>query len=83
MRKRTKLLIYAVASLFLLALTFAFDYGGMMAIDFAGFQGLGAEALKVVFLIVGSAAALVLGLPLLLFWKTGRNRSSLSAADMH
>ena len=65
MRKRTKLLIYAVASLFLLALTFAFDYGGMMAIDFAGFQGLGAEALKVVFLIVGSAAALVLGLPLL------------------
>ena len=65
MRKRTKLLIYAAASLFLLALTFAFDYGGMMAIDFAGFQGLGAEALKVVFLIVGSAAALVLGLPLL------------------
>jgi len=65
MRTRTKLLIYAAASLFLLALTFAFDYGGMMAIDFAGFQGLGAEALKVVFLIVGSAAALVLGLPLL------------------
>jgi|APFre7841882630_1041343.scaffolds.fasta_scaffold752072_1 hypothetical protein len=65
MRTRTKLLIYAGASVFLLALTFAFDFVGMMAIDFAGFNGFGAEFLKVIFLIVGSAAALVLGLPLL------------------
>jgi hypothetical protein len=65
MRVRTKLFIYAAATLFLLALTFAFDYGGMLAIDFAGFGGFGGEALKFVFLIVGTAAALVLGLPLL------------------
>jgi DHA2 family multidrug resistance protein len=30
-----------------------------------------------------SAVLMVLGLPLLLFWRTGRNRSALSAADMH
>ncbi len=30
-----------------------------------------------------SGVLMVLGLPLLLFWKTGRNRASLSAADMH
>jgi DHA2 family multidrug resistance protein len=30
-----------------------------------------------------SAVVMVLGLPLLLFWKTGRNRAGMSAADMH
>ncbi|MES3034283.1 MAG: DHA2 family efflux MFS transporter permease subunit [Gemmatimonadota bacterium] len=30
-----------------------------------------------------SAVVMFLGLPLLFFWKTGRNRSALSAADMH
>lgn len=30
-----------------------------------------------------SGVVMVLGLPLLLFWKTGRNRASLSSADMH
>ena len=30
-----------------------------------------------------SAVVMVLGLPLLLFWKTGRNRAGLAAADMH
>jgi len=65
MRTRTKLVIYAGASLFLVALTFAFDYGGMVAIDFAGFEGVGGELLKLVVFVVGTAAALVLGLPLL------------------
>ena len=65
MRTRNKLVIYAAASLFLTALTFAFDYGGMMAIDFAGFVGVSAEILKLFFVVVGTAAALVLGLPLM------------------
>jgi len=30
-----------------------------------------------------SGVLMVLGLPLLLFWKTGRNRAAMSAADMH
>ena len=30
-----------------------------------------------------SACVMVLGLPLLLFWRTGRNRAGLSAADLH
>ena len=30
-----------------------------------------------------SAVLMVLGLPLLLFWKTGRNRAGFAAADMH
>jgi MFS transporter, DHA2 family, multidrug resistance protein len=30
-----------------------------------------------------SAGVMVLGLPLLLFWRTGRNRTALSAADLH
>lgn len=30
-----------------------------------------------------SAGVMVLGLPLLLFWRTGRNRTGMSAADMH
>lgn len=30
-----------------------------------------------------SAVLMIFGLPLLLFWKTGRNRASMSAADMH
>ena len=30
-----------------------------------------------------SAVLMILGLPLLLFWKTGRNRGSMSSADMH